>query len=139
MFDPEFDHTYGIAADGGAPFNACHLAGHYLPTAEYDDSADMFIDGVPYRESEWDALTGWTSQYGYRGAVMHASEQWSQGMLTELAAYADDGNPATQTVFAVVEVLAPLCDECADDGECADDCRNAPPAGWAVIYRMVQA
>jgi hypothetical protein len=128
MFDPEFDTAYAVDPKGRA-FQA--TAVHYIPTVEVtldidSDGIDVLIDGMPDNLSEWSTLTGYTGQYGYRGAVMHPSELWQPAMLEELAGLADTGDDAI-TLFAVVEVRD-------DDGSYPD----GDAIGWAVIYRVIK-
>ena len=147
-FDPEFDTVYAVTARGTIT-PADGVA--YIPTVEHDDTHDVLIDGGPTRarsngdidvNSGWDVLTGYTGQYGYQGAVMHPSEQWTPAMLEELAGHADsDGIMCT--VFAVVVVNAPCAPDAPcfpnDPDYCADNGCDAAPAGWAVIYRTIGA
>ena len=126
MEDLEFDTAYSAATG--------ERTGDYVPYVEHDEDGDILIDGIPYRDSEWRAIIGKTCQYGYRGAVMHPSEYASDDMIRAWV------REAGGDVFAVVAVEAP----CTGDEPCFPDepeyCRetgcDAPPAGWAVIYRV---
>ena len=129
----EFDSTYSALTGE-------HVDTLYVPTVENDAEYDILIDGRVTRgrysgsepRPEWDALTGYTGQYGYRGAVMHASETMSDDAIREAV------REAGGDVFAIVEVsghddaepvFADEPDYCQTHG-CAHE-----PAGWAVIYR----
>lgn len=126
----EFDSTYSALTGE-------HVGGLYVPTVEHSDTADILIDGIglvdgPGPVTEWRALTGYTGQHGYRGAVMHPSETMSDDAIREAV------REAGGDVFAIVEVGAhddaePVFpdepDYCETYG-CAHE-----PAGWAVIYR----
>ena len=110
------------------------LTGDYVPYVEHDESHDILIDGHDGDTSEWRAIIGKTGQYGYRGAVMHPSEYASDDMIRAWV------QEAGGDVFAVVAVEAPCTEDepCFDDlGRvwCEDNGCDAPPAGWAVIYR----
>lgn len=114
----EFDAAYSAITG--------EYVGGYIPTVEHDDVHDILIDGGPTRarsngdfdvNSGWDALTGYTRQYGYRGAVMHPSETMSDAAICE--AVRDAGGD----VFAIVAV---------------EDGGNYNAAGWAVIYRQAE-
>lgn len=144
-FEPEFDTAYQIDRDG----NIYSPDGwHYVPAVEHDDRHDILIDGIPTRakaegddHSEWDALTGYTGQYGYRGAVMHAAERWGSWARKALADLADDDTiPGIE--FAVVEVSGhndsdPVFPD--EPGYCEEFGCAHEPAGWAVIYRPAES
>lgn len=125
----EFDAAYSAVTGD--------YVGGYVPTVEHSDTADILIDGVPLADSpDWHALTGYTRQHGYRGAVMHPSETMADDDIR--AAVREAGGD----VFAIVEVSAHDDDDpvfpdepdyCEEYG-CAHE-----PAGWAVIYRESDA
>lgn len=126
----DFDSTYSALTGE-------HVGSVYVPTVEHDDVHDVLIDGVARRDCPvfydgWRALTGYTRQYGYRGAVMHPSETMSDDAIRQ--AVKDAGGD----VFAIVAVSAhddadPVFpdepDYCETSG-CAHE-----PAGWAIVYR----
>ncbi|MBT2484785.1 MULTISPECIES: hypothetical protein [unclassified Microbacterium] len=111
----EFDSTYSALTGE-------NVGGVYIPTVEHSDTADILIDGVglvdgPGPLGEWSALTGYTGQHGYRGAVMHPSETADDDTIREWV------RDAGGDVFAIVEVRE-------DDGSFPD----GDPIGWAIIY-----
>lgn len=115
----EFDSTYSALTGE-------HVGGIYIPTAESDPDYDVTLDGQI--DTEWYFLTGYTRQYGYRGAVMHASETMTDDAIREAV------REAGGDVFAIVTVEAPCeCDDSTDCVRCSGG--YAEPAGWAVIYR----
>lgn len=79
----------------------------YVTTVYNDDETDIYIES-----NEWEALTGYTGQHGYNGAVLHASETLSAGLAEDVLA--DVGG-----IYAVTVV------------EDMDDPEN--PAGWCVL------
>lgn len=105
------------------------------PTALHDGPADVLLDGRPWREhGDWELLTGYTGQYGYNGAVMHASEFIGGGLARDIL--------ATPGVYVAVVVE---CEPDDDDGDRwpgdSPEARQADyedgtwrpePAGWAV-------
>lgn len=112
-----------------------HVPGLYPPHAEADtaldvDGCDVLLDGLPDNLSEWGQITGKTGQYGYRGAIMHPSENPTDDQIREWV------REAGGDVFALVVVESP-CDPCFPDDP--DHCVlygcDATPAGWAIIYR----
>ncbi|WP_406245869.1 hypothetical protein ACI7YT_12575 [Microbacterium sp. M] len=122
----EFDSTYSALTGE-------HIGGIYIPTAEHDDDYDVILDGQT--DTEWRFLTGYTGQYGYNGAVMHASETMTDEAIRKAV------REAGGDTFAIVAVGAhdddnPVFpdepDYCEESG-CAHE-----PAGWAVIYRAAQ-
>lgn len=130
----DFDATYSALTGE-------HVGGLYIPTVEHSDVSDVLIDGVgladgPGPLSEWRALTGHTGQYGYRGAVMHASETADDDTIREWV------REAGGDVFAIVEVGAhddadpafPAEPDYCEANGCAHE-----PAGWAIIYRDAEA
>lgn len=107
-FRPEFDLVFTVFEDS----TVTERLDLYAPTVTHDETDDVYVDG-----SGWTPLTGWTGQYGYRGAVMHASEQFAGSLADHVLS-----TPGTY-VLTVVDVLP---DEDDEDPE---------PAGWAVLRR----
>lgn len=93
--------------------------GVYAPSVFHDEETDVRIDDV----AGWEALTGFTGQQGYNGAVNHASEFVGREIARELVRLAEDG-PQTY-VMCVVYVFV--------DGEMSD---TADAAGWAILRRV---
>lgn len=89
----------------------------FAPDVTHSEANDVDL------EEGWQALTGHTGQHGYRGAVMHPSEQWSQCHVDDLITLAD--NPDGGLFFAIVEVRD-------EDGNFPD----GDPIGWAVVYKL---
>src|SRR4051812_32617046 len=120
----DLDHVFEITDDDRVVDGP---AGMYAPErCEHDDTDDMLIDGVPYREcTEWEAVTGVTGQYCYHGPVMHSSEYVGRELGRWLA---ENWARSTPMVVCVVEV------GCDDD--CAEDCDDDhEPAGWTILVR----
>lgn len=105
-FDPEFDGVFQVV-EGGVVVDRPDL---YAPSVLHHEDLDIEID-----TPGWEALTGWTGQHGYRGAVMHPSEQFAGNLARHVLA-----NPGVY-VLVVVEVLT-------EEGE-----GESEPAGWAVL------
>jgi hypothetical protein len=107
-------------------------AGIYGPeSVEHDDEHDILIDGVPLKAATgkgWQALTGYTGQDRYSGAVMHVSEFIGGGLaegIIEMSAEAEaEGEPLLWTI-------------CVVNVEPDDDDPEPEPAGWAVLYRRI--
>ena len=114
-FDPEFDHVYLIDGLGIVTDNA---KGIWAPEVINDPAEDVCIS-----DASWAVLTGHTGQHGYNGAVMHASEQWGEWAIRDLASRADDGHVA----FCIVEVRD-------EEG----DYPSGDAIGWAVVYRVIR-
>ncbi len=139
----EFDHVYRLTAHDDAPT----LAGSdYLPTVEHDDTHDILLDGIPRADcapDDWQPLTGITGQYGYRGAVMHASELFSPAHVAALASLCDDDTPThddmpddgTPSIVVSAVEFALVAVECDDDDN--PGAWSDTPAGWSVIYRPI--
>lgn len=100
----EFDHPFTVG-EGGSLADARDV---YAPEVYHDPDGDIEIIS-----DEWEALTGFTGQYSYNGAVMHASEYLGGGLARHVL-----DNPGTYVVVAV-EVL--------DDHD--------HPAGWAILRK----
>lgn len=79
-----------------------------VPTVYHHPEHDIEIEG----RQKWTALTGYTGQYSYNGAVMHNSE-YMGGRL-------EDDVRATPGTYVMVEVL---------DLDAPDDM----PEGWVVL------
>ena len=136
MSNFEFDTAYSAIT------GERHL-GEYVPTAEHDDTADILLDGVPLgrvapgRAPTWHALTGYTRQHGYRGAVLHPSESADDDTIREWV------RDAGGDMFAIVAVEAPCTNDapCFPDepSYCAEHGCDAFPAGWAILYRHAGA
>jgi len=129
----EFDHPITVGADGVARDE--HPEGLWAPEALHDGPADVLLDGVPWREHrDWELLTGYTGQYVYNGAVLHASEFIGGGLARDIL--------ATPGVYVAVAVE---CEPSDDDGDrwpgdsaaareadYADGTWRPEPAGWAI-------
>ena len=114
--------TYDFDTAYSALTGEQHL-GEYIPTVEHSEISDVLIDGVglidgPGPISEWTALTGYTQQHGYRGAVMHPSETMSDEAVREAV------REAGGDLFSIVEVRD-------EDGIYPD----GDPIGWAIVYK----
>lgn len=106
----DFDCPFQITPDGvllGSPARV------YAPDVWHDDELD--VDG--FDRSTWEALTGMTGQYSYRGAVMHPSEYIGCGIAERLLELSRD---ETQT-FVIVAV---------------EDLEGGEPAGWAIMHLL---
>lgn len=93
------------------------------PDVEHDDECDVIIP------SEWRALTGYTGQHGYRGAVMHSSEYLGGRLLSDIL-----DTPGVYAI-ATAEVY------CHTLGHDYDDCpvgRDHSPAGWVVVQHRTE-
>lgn len=98
----EFDTAFIVTPEG---IEDAH--GFHVPTVYNDDETDIYIES-----SEWSALTGYTGQHGYNGAVLHSSEYLGGGLARDILE--DVGG-----IYAVTV---------AED---MDDQDN--PAGWCVL------
>lgn len=101
----EFDTAYSAVT------GEQHL-GENIPDVQLDPTADVYVS------SGWMALTGYTQQHGYRGAVMHPSETMSDEAVREAV------REAGGDLFAIVEVRD-------EDGSFPD----GDAIGWAVVYK----
>lgn len=98
----------------------------YAPEVFYDPDQGLLIDGETEKIRGWQALTGFTGQYGYNGPIMHPSELWTDAMLERLRILSQDG-PLTFTL-QVVESPCYLRDE---------PCLSDELVGWVVLYNYV--
>jgi len=105
----DFDHPFVVAEDGS--LSDAH--GIHAPEVLNDDDEDLIV-----ASDEWEALKGYTGQYGYNGAVMHPSEYLGGGLARDILA-----TPGTY-VCVVVDVLP------------TDDDEDPDPAGWAVLRHV---
>lgn len=106
----DFDHVFEVDETG-----ALHsVAGEYAPEVFHSETSDIEIMG-----GGWEALTGFTGQHGYRGAVLHSSEYVGGGLADHILA-----TPGTY-VTVVVQVLPEDAD--GEEGEVA---------GWAVLRKV---
>lgn len=122
----EFDSPFTVFEGG----NVMHpLADVYAPSVLNSDANDIEIES-----DEWEAFSvGYTGQYGYNGAVMHASETLSGKLAEDILS-----TPGTYVVVAVECVPCyddPTAEPCFADEP--DYCRDAGcdqfPAGWTVL------
>lgn len=98
----EFDSAFIVTSEGIEP-----AASLYVPTVYNDDATDIYIES-----NEWEALTGYTGQYSYNGAVLHSSEYLGGGLARDILE--DVGG-----IYAITTV---------EDSEDLDN-----PAGWCVL------
>lgn len=139
----EFDSPFQVFDDGTIE---TRVSGIHAPNVEHDDQSDVLIEST-----DWEALTGFTGQYGYRGAVMHASEQFQGGIVDYVIE-----RPGVYCLV-VVEAYDDRCIVCAEtadycqghgeigdpegyaaiqdnDGEQFEYRQSQTPAGWAVVH-----
>jgi hypothetical protein len=106
----EFDHPFIVSEDGTLS-DAPDTHTNWAPEVYHSDTNDVDIMG-----EGWEALTGYTGQYAYNGAVMHQSEYIGGGLADDIL-----NTPGTYVVV-VVNVLT------LDEDE--------EPAGWAVLRHV---
>lgn len=105
----EFDSPFLVGRSG--TLHTESIADTFAPSVYHDDDTDIVIDS-----DKWEAFSvGYTGQYSYNGAVMHASETLSGRLADDILT-----TPGVYVVVAV-EVLPE-----GDDTE-------PEPAGWAVL------
>lgn len=119
----EFDVPFMV--DEG---NVIRVVGVYAPEVYHDETDDIEIVS-----DEWEAMTGYTGQHGYNGAVMHPSETLSGGLAYDIlneshgdiyvvVAVLDYDNPEALVGWAVLRYTGPAGPCCADpactNGEC---------------------
>ncbi|WNN95112.1 hypothetical protein SEA_MAGRITTE_161 [Microbacterium phage Magritte] len=104
----EFDTAYSAIT------GAQHL-GENIPDVHLDPHTDVYVSGL----GTWTALTGYTQQQSYRGAVMHPSETADDDVIREWV------REAGGDLFALVEVRD-------EDGSYPD----GDAIGWAIVYRV---
>lgn len=116
--------TYDFDTAYSAVTGEQHL-GESIPTVEIDNDAvhGVLLDGAPRTTAieypgKWYALTGYSQQHGYRGAVMHPSETMSDEAVREAV------REAGGDLFALVEVRD-------EDGSYPD----GDAIGWAIVYK----
>lgn len=122
----EFDSPFTVFPGG----NIINPIGVYAPSVEHSETTDIEIDGCAPNDSNWEPFSvRYTGQYGYTGAVMHASEQLSGALAADIL--------ATPGTYVICAVEAP----CTEDEPCFPDEPNhciehgcdAFPAGWTVL------
>lgn len=124
-FDMWCPLTVGPDGDLSRPANTrdmwCEELGHIDCDSDGQVSDDHEQDWVrSCNQSGWEPVTGFTRQYGYRGPIMHASEQLAGGMARALAA-----TPGTYVVVPV-ETLP------------EDEHSDFQPVGWALLRHIDQ-
>lgn len=99
----------------------------HLPDDVHVDDVD-----VPGAIPGWEAVSGYTGQHGYRGALMHPSEYFGGHLAFDTM--------MRPGLYGMVEPYftcenyetGELTEEfCADSGECL--CADANPAGWTLL------
>ncbi len=153
----EFDHPFTVTAAGAL---ADAPAGIYAPNVWHDETTDIDMEGA---EDKWEALTDYTGQHGYSGAVMHASEYLGGGIARDIL-----DTPGVYVVVVVnvlpedecrhcgrfvenvggswIDPAAPETPEDGDDHVWREQCDSSPyfdsrherdedpePAGWSVL------
>ena len=133
----DFDCPFTLAADGTVTGGASG-PDVFAPSVFHDEESDVWIDGAG-----WEPLTGMTGQYGYHGAVMHASEVigGSTGIVRRMLEYVTDAGEPQTFVIVSVEVMTEdhagmtgdECPACGEDPSEWDEC-YPEPAGWAILH-----
>lgn len=113
----DFDHPFTITVFDEKVWRIDHPEGVYAPNVDHSESHDIDID-----EPGWEAFTGFTGQFGYNGACLHASEGVSRRIAEELVRLAVD-EPQT---YVMVVVSAGVI----EDGD------SDEPAGWAILRKV---
>lgn len=98
----EFDSAFIVTPEG---IESAH--GVYVPAVQNADVGDIYIEST-----KWEALTGYTGQHGYNGAVLHSSEYLGGGLARDILE--DVGG-----IYAITTV------------EDLEDPEN--PVGWCVL------
>lgn len=114
----DFDHPFRVGEDGTLSDDRGDLAGIYAPDVWHDPRGDIEI-----HSDQWDALTGYTGQHAYSGAVMHASEYLGGSLAHDIL--------TTPGVYVVVVVN--VWPEDAEDEDFDPEVELPEPAGWAVL------
>lgn len=96
-----------------------HVSGVYAPSVWHSYTEDIEIDS-----DAWEPLTGYTGQHGYRGACMHASEDFGPGMVADMWEAARDAGQPVTFVTVVIECYP------------TDDDPDPEPAGWAILRHI---
>lgn len=139
----EFDQPFTITVFDPRVTRLSFPDGVYAPSVFHDEEADVRIG-----DDGWEALKGFTAQYGYRGAVNHSSEFVGREIARELVRLAEE--EAQTFVMVTVEVEA-SDDEVKDKArelgldyttdagwdaarEAADGEQEA--AGWAILHKV---
>lgn len=113
--------------------------GPWCERVTVSNEVDILIDGQDPADSDWTALTGHTLQYGYNGAVMHASEGIGRSITDELTDLAKDGD-----IYVRVEPVEVDPEEYPEDyspEQLADFHAghwSPDPAGWCVLWQRVE-
>lgn len=101
--------------------------GVYAPNVLHSETDDVSID-----DPSWEALKGFTGQYGYNGAVNHPSEFVGREIARELARLAED-EPQT---FVMVSVEVEASDEEVHEVAAREGFDTATDDGWAQARDM---
>lgn len=110
----EFDHPINVRSDG----TVTDAPGVYAPEV-YHVEGEQHPKDVEVLSDEWETFSvGYTGQYSYNGAVMHASEYIGGRLADDILA-----TPGTYVVTSV-EVYP----EDQEDG-------SDEPAGWTILRR----
>ena len=140
----EFDHVIRVSPDGtidAHPSRTYPLTPHAPESVIFTrhdgqiSAADEDAWAERVRAQGWEPERGWTGQYSYSGAFMHASE-YVGGHLEDhirqtpglwvavvVSCLVDDADPADE------DHDPDDCDTCADR-----DAAEEEPAGWAVLH-----
>lgn len=108
----EIGHVFTVTDDGRVIDGP---RGVYAPEVYHSDTDDIEVYG-----DGWEPLTGYTGQYGYRGAVMHPSEYLGGRLAEDILS-----TPGTYVVTVV-------------DTPPDDDDSGPELVGWAVLRRAEQ-
>ena len=112
----DFDHVITVRPDGAIE-DAPNVYATELFQWEQEDGT--WVEELSTREP-WELLSGFTGQYGYRGPMMHASEQIGGGLAEHIVTHPGLYVALYPSVIAL-------------DGSDAD------PDSWAVAYLPPQS
>lgn len=127
LYSPDFDHVFKVNDDG----TVSDVEDVWAPSVHFQETilpgeSDLDIDS-----EDWEPLTGYTGQYGYRGAIMHASERFAGGIYNDVM--------AEPGVYVLVMVECWADEVCPSCGERYDWCQGHGSIGDPVGYRIALA
>lgn len=122
LYSPDFDHVFRVNEDG----TVSDVEDVWAPSVFHDDENDVEIDS-----EDWEPLTGYTGQYSYHGAVMHASERFAGRIYRDVMA--EPGVYVLVVVECYPDLICPSC------GEREEWCQGHGQIGDPVGYRIALA
>lgn len=126
-YSPDFDHVFRVNPD----LSVSDVEDVWAPSVHYQESVLPGESDLDIESDDWEALTGYTGQWGHNGAIMHPSEMFAGPIYQDVM--------ATPGVYVLVSVECWAENICPACGELPSYCQGHGSIGDRIGYRILLA